>query len=342
MPHRPRSMFGPDFTFLGVPAIEVSDLARESADVVILGAPFDAGTSHRPGARFGPNAIRAADCAPWDGARPHLALRVDPLTDLRVVDGGDIEMPPGDTALSMTRLREAVTAVLAVGAIPVVLGGDHTVSLGTMRAVAAQRRPERTALLHFDAHADTDDTQFGLREAHGTQMRRLVEEGTIHGRELVQIGLRGYWPAPPTLNWMAENGLRAYEMTEIGARGLPVVLAEAMATVTADTTGVYLSVDIDVADPAAAPGTGTPEPGGFTSRELLDAVRTVAQRVPLVGVEIVEVSPAYDHAETTAYLANRVILEALSGIAWRRTQIDTGTAWQPELPLLHDRPWRQR
>ncbi|MEU8895714.1 agmatinase [Nocardia sp. NPDC048505] len=334
-PHR--SMFGPAFTFLGVPAVELSDL--DPADVVILGAPFDAGTSHRPGARFGPNAIRGADCAPWDGMRPHLALRVDPLTDLRVVDGGDIEMPPGDTAESMRRLQAAVATVLSAGAVPVVLGGDHTISLGTMRALAAHRRPERTALVHFDAHADTDDTQFGLREAHGTQMRRLVEEGAVAGADLIQIGLRGYWPAPPALEWMAANGLRSYEMSEIGARGLPAVLAEVVATATAHASAVHLSVDIDVADPAAAPGTGTPEPGGFTSRELLDSVRALAQRLPLAGVEIVEVSPPYDHAETTAYLANRVVLEALSGIAWRRA-LDNGVAWQPDRPLLDNRSGR--
>ncbi|HTF06844.1 MAG TPA: arginase family protein, partial [Asanoa sp.] len=149
----------------------------------------------------------------------------------------------------------------------------------------------------------------------------------------LQIGLRGYWPGPETLDWMAMQGMRAYEMSEVVARGLDTCLTEAFATAVDGCDGVFLSVDIDVVDPGMAPGTGTPEPGGLTSRELLDAVRRVCLELPVVGVDVVEVSPPYDQAEVTAFLANRVVLEALSAIAFRRG----GAVWDPTRPLLDGR-----
>ena len=179
-------------------------------------------------------------------------------------------------------------------------------------------------MIHFDAHADTGDIEFGSLVGHGQPMRRLIESGALRGDRFLQIGLRGYWPEPETLAWMAEQGMRSYEMTEIVARGLDECLTEAFATATDDCDGVFLSVDIDVCDPGHAPGTGTPEPGGLTARQLLDAVRRIAYELPVVGVDVVEVSPPYDHAEITSALANRVVLEVLSGIARRRRDAAEG------------------
>ena len=173
-------------------------------------------------------------------------------------------------------------------------------------------------MVHFDAHADTGDIEFGSLYGHGQPMRRLIESGAARGDRFLQIGLRGYWPGPETLDWMADQRMRSYEMTEIGARGLDDCLDEAFGIAVDDCDGVFLSVDIDVADPGHAPGTGTPEPGGLSARQLLDAVRRVCLELPVVGVDVVEVSPPYDHADITAALANRVVLEALSGIAVRR------------------------
>ncbi|HUY65026.1 MAG TPA: agmatinase [Acidimicrobiales bacterium] len=334
----PDAMYGPPVTFLGVPGADLAEaasLAGAGAGAVVIGAPFDGGTSHRAGCRFGPSAIRSADYLPHDGVRPHLALGVDPLMELGVVDVGDVLMPPGDIEGSLERLRQVVEQVARSGALPVVLGGDHTIALPDASAVAAHVGWGRLSVVHFDAHADTGDTQHGSLYGHGTPMRRLIESGAVRGDRFLQIGLRGYWPGPETLRWMAEQGMRSYEMTEVVSRGLDVCLTEAFAIATDDCDGVFLSVDVDVVDPGMAPGTGTPEPGGLDARQLLDAVRRVGMELPVAGVDVVEVSPPYDHAEVTAYLANRVVLEVLAGVAWRRR--GNSDRRRPDDPLLSGR-----
>jgi agmatinase len=332
------SQFGPDYTFLGVDSCDLDDVSTFSdADVVILGAPFDGGTSYRSGARFGPGAMRAACYLGHDGSRPSLAMRVDGLRDMRVLDGGDVEMFSGDAAKSCASLEAVVERVASAGAIPLILGGDHTVTWPDVTGVARARGWGRVAVLHFDAHADTGDIEFGSLIGHGQPMRRLIESGAARGDRFLQIGLRGYWPPPDILQWMAEQGMRSYEMTEIVARGLDECLTESFTTALDDCDGVFLSVDIDVCDPGHAPGTGTPEPGGLTARQLLDAVRRICYELPIMGMDVVEVSPPYDHADITAMLGNRVVLEALSALARRRKDDREGTTWDPRQPLLADR-----
>ena len=332
------AQFGPDITFLGVERCDWADPATyDGADVVILGAPFDGGTSHRPGTRFGPQYIRQGCYLPQDGSRPSLALRVDALRDLRVLDAGDVEMYSGDAARSVRDLQAAVYEVARTGAIPLVLGGDHTIAWPDAAGVAQHVGNGRVSMIHFDAHADTGDVNFGSLVGHGQPMRRLIESGAVRGDRFLQLGLRGYWPGPETLGWMAEQRMRSYEMTEIGARGLEECLTEAFGIALDECDGVFLSVDIDVCDPAHAPGTGTPEPGGLSARQLLDAVRRIAYELPLVGMDVVEVSPPYDQAEITSFLANRVVLEALSGLARRRRDEREGTRWDPRAPLLDGR-----
>jgi agmatinase len=332
------NLYGPDATFLGVPAADPDVLSEWSnSGAVIIGAPFDGGTSHRAGCRFGPQAIRVTDYLPHDGMRPSLALGVDPLRELSVVDLGDVEMPSGDTVKSLRLLEERVTAVAAASVIPIVLGGDHTIALPDVTGVARHVGWGRVSVIHFDAHADTGDSQMGSLYGHGTPMRRLIESGACRGDRFLQIGLRGYWPEPATLDWMAEQGMRSFEMSEIVSRGLDEVVDDAIAIAMSDCDAVFLSIDVDVVDPGAAPGTGTPEPGGLTSRQLLDAVRRIAMETPVAGVDVVEVSPPYDHAEITAYLGNRIVLEALGGIAWRRKSQRGEATRSPSDPLLEGR-----
>jgi agmatinase len=262
---------------------------------------------------------------------------VDGLKDLQVYDAGDVECYSGDIETSIAAIEEAVYTITSSGAIPLVLGGDHTIALPDARGVARHYGFGRVSMLHFDAHADTGNIEFGHLHGHGQPMRRLIESGALRGDRFLQLGLRGYWPEPETLDWMAAQKMRSYEMTEIVTRGLQNCLTEAFTIALDDCDGVYLSVDIDVCDPGHAPGTGTPEPGGLSARQLLDSVRRICYELPIVGLEIVEVSPPYDHADITAYLGNRVVLEAVSGIARRRKDAMDGTTWDPAQPLLDGR-----
>ncbi len=325
------NMYGPDFTFLGVNRCDLTKPETfQNADIVIVGAPIDSGTSFRSGAKFGPQAIRAADYLSHDGSRPNLAMRVDPLQELVVKDAGDLLMPPGDLESALEILENATETISQSGVIPVVLGGDHSIACADVKGIANYFGHRKISMIHFDAHADTGESQFGALVGHGTPMRRLIESGAVRGDRFLQLGLRGYWPDDKTLQWMASQKMKSYEMTEIHHRGLDEVLNESFKILTNECDGVFLSVDIDVVDPGMAPGTGTPEPGGMTSRELIEAVRIITSELPIVGIDIVEVSPAYDNQEITALLANRIVLEALSGIALRKN----GKKYQPTRNLL--------
>ncbi|MEE9582030.1 MAG: agmatinase [Acidimicrobiia bacterium] len=307
--------FGARGSFAGVPKRTMDDLG--DAGVVIIGAPFDWGTTSRPGARFGPKAIRDADYLDLNGSRPHLDTGIDPLTTLSVVDVGDIHVVPGYVEESIERIRAAVTSIARVGAVPIVLGGDHTITFPDAGGVADVIGHGDIALIHFDAHADTADTHYGMLHGHGTPMRRLIESGAVPGHRFVQIGLRGYWPPPDVVEWMRDRDMKSYLMSEITERGLGVVVDDAVEHAASEAKGVFISVDIDVVDPGSAPGTGTPEPGGITPRQLLDTVQRLGKELNVVGADVVEVSPVYDTADVTALLANRVVLELLNGMAQR-------------------------
>src|SRR5919106_1924562 len=213
-------------SFLGVPAVTMEDLG--DADVVVLGAPFDQGTSYRPGARFGPSAIRNADYGAMDGYRPHLTTGIDPLQTLGVVDIGDVYVLPSDPETSLERISQVVSSVAAAGKVPVILGGDHSITWPDALGVARVHGFGEIALIHFDAHADTGFTQNGSLIGHGVPMRRLIESGAVPGHRFVQIGLRGYWPEPEVTSWMRLQRMRTYLMADITGRGLDVVVDEAV------------------------------------------------------------------------------------------------------------------
>ena len=303
-------------TFAKRPLVEDAEALRQRGpDVAIVGAPFDDAVSHRPGARFGPRAIRAAT---YTQSGYSLQLDVDAWHYLDVVDAGDVDIVPAWLDRGHAMIFEKVLSVADAGTIPLVLGGDHSITWPSASAVAQARAPQSVGIVHFDAHADTADMSWGVLAGHGTPMRRLIESGAVAGRNFVQVGLHGYWPPPEVLAWMREQGMRWHLMREIEERGADAVVDDAIAEALDGAELVYLSVDIDVIDPGMAPGTGTPEPGGMLTRELLRAVRRVASSVSLAGMDIVEVAPPYDHAEVTAAAAHRVAMEAISGLALRK------------------------
>jgi agmatinase len=279
-------------------------------DVVIAGFPFDAGTSYRPGARFGPAAVRQGSrlLRPW-----HAELAVAPFGAQQVADAGDIACNPFDIAEAVTQIQAGASSLLDSASRLLAIGGDHTIALPLLRVVRERFGP--VALVHFDAHLDTWDTYFGAPVTHGTPFRRAAEEGLFLDEASMHVGIRGPVYAQSDLEQDAELGfriVRAMELEHIGIAGVVAKIRER-----AGDAPLYISIDIDVLDPAHAPGTGTPEAGGLTSRELLGILRGLSG-LRLVGADVVEVSPAYDHAELTTIAAAHVCYELLALLALAR------------------------
>jgi agmatinase len=291
---------------------------------------------------MGPRAIRQAS---YIAGRSFPSLQhdlIEPLSVLTVVDAGDANIVPSWHERGHAMVYRKVRDVAAAGAVPIVLGGDHSITWPAVSAIAEVIWPLRLGMVHFDAHADTVPSNWGQPlnlSGHGTPMRRLIESQAVRGSNFVQVGLRGYWPPREIFAWMQDQGMRWHLMTEIEDRGgLRPVLEDAIAEATMDADVIYLSVDIDVVEPGLAPGTGAPEPGGLTSRELLHAVRHLCGSTHVVGVDVVEVAPAYDVAEVTSTLANRVVMEAISALAARKHRGEpSGLA---ALPTARRLPWK--
>src|SRR4051794_5653415 len=297
-------------TFSGMPytqdAVELAGV-----DVAIVGAPTDDLVSDRPGTRFGPRAIRAASCPPG----PHLEAGVDGFAALRVVDFGDAPVVPADGERTHAAIEALVGEVVDAGALPIVLGGDHSIAEPDVRACARRHGP--VGLIHFDTHTDTGAEVFGVELSHGSIMYRLVEQGHVDPSRYVQIGLRGYWPGGGGVSWQRERGITALFMHDVRDRGIRSVVEETLAIV--GDGPVFLSVDVDVLDPVYVPGTGTPEPGGMQSIDLLWACREIGRRVHLAGMDVVEVIPTgVGSADITALVADRIVREVLTGVALRR------------------------
>lgn len=292
-------------TFARLPRIdEVSDV-----DVSVVGVPFDSGVTYRPGARFGPAHVRQSSRL----LRPYNpALDVEPFGRQQVVDAGDIVANPFIIDEAVHQIEHGARHLVERSRRILAIGGDHTLALPMLRAIAAQHGP--LAVVHFDAHLDTWDTYFGASYTHGTPFRRASEEGLLDRSACMHVGIRGPLPSSADLSVDVELGFQAvhaHEMDQLGVRGV----AERIADRVGDRP-LYVSIDIDVLDPAFAPGTGTPEAGGLHSRELLAIVRTFAA-LNLVGADVVEVAPAYDHAEITGIAAAHVGYELLSAMAAR-------------------------
>jgi agmatinase len=279
----------------------------DHADIVVAGVPFDSGVSYRSGARFGPNHIREASRL----LRPYNpALDVSPFEVAQVADAGDIAVNPFDIAEAIETVQAAAYDLTADGTRLVTLGGDHTISLPLLRAAAERHGP--VALLHFDAHLDTWDTYFGAEFTHGTPFRRAFEEGIIDTEALSHVGTRGPLYGKKDLEDDRRFGFGIVTSADVYRQGVDEVVARLR-----DRIGdrpLYVSIDVDVMDPAHAPGTGTPEAGGITSRELLEILRGF-RGLNLIGADVVEVAPAYDHADITGVAASHLAYDLVSLLA---------------------------
>ncbi len=282
----------------------------DGVDVAFVGLPFDTGSSFRVGSRFGPEAIRAGSAL----LRPyHPELDLPIFRWVGAVDWGDVAVVPGFTEESYQRIEAGLAPLVRRGAVPIGLGGDHSVTLAELRAVAAVHGP--VGLLQVDAHPDSWDLHFGQRYTHGTFVRRAVEEGLVDPAASIQVGLRGSGYGPEDLDQSRELGIEVMTMREVRRLGLDEASRRMRAR--AGDRAVFLSFDIDSLDPAYAPGTGTPEIGGFTSGEAVTLLWTLAG-VRLVGADVVEVLPAHDPAGITAVAAANLAYQLLALVAWRK------------------------
>lgn len=288
-------------------------------DVAVLGAPFDGGVSFRPGARFGPSAIRQASRHLRPAYNP--AQDISPFRVLQAVDAGDVACNPFEIDETLRQIDDGVSELLGSGQRVVLLGGDHTVALGALRAVVREHGP--VALIHFDAHLDTWDSYFGADRTHGTVFRRAFEEGLLLPDSSTHIGIRGPLYDAEDLVADAGFGFKIFRAGDFDALGTTEVVGLTRQRV--GDAPVYLSLDIDVLDPAFAPGTGTPEIGGFTTRELLALLRGMPGE-QLVAADVVEVSPAYDHAEITSLAAATAAYEIMCSMARARVEMPEGRA----------------
>ncbi len=300
--------FGGIATFMRLPGVTpVAEL-----DVAVVGVPFDIGTSNRPGARFGPRGIRSESVL----LRPYnMATRAAPFDSLRIDDTGDVATNPYSLHDSVTRIEDHFRALLDHGVITVTLGGDHTIALPILRAMAAKHGP--VGLIHVDAHTDINDSMFGEALAHGTPFRRATEEGLLDPRRVVQIGVRGTGYEADDFDWSRSQGFRVVQVEECWHRSLGPLMDEVRSQLGAGP--VYLSFDIDGIDPAFAPGTGTPEVGGLTSIQALEIIRG-ARGLDLVGADLVEVAPVYDQTGSTSLLGANLVYEmlcVLPGVQYR-------------------------
>lgn len=292
-------------TFMRLP--HTRDVA--GLDVALLGIPFDGGTSYRPGSRFAPREIRQHSSL----IRPYNpALQVSPFEVLRVADVGDVDVNPIGIEDTFARVEQAVGALHDAKVIPLCVGGDHSLSLPLLRALVRRHGP--VGMVHVDSHQDMWDEYFGNKYFHGTPFRRAVEEGLLDTKRVVQIGIRGPVYADTDFDFARRHGIRWVTAQQLAREGLTWAIDQLRVV---HGGPVYLSFDIDGVDPAFAPGTGTPEVGGLTSREALELVRALVG-VPLVGADVVEVSPPYDHAGITSLLAATLVFEILSVIAATR------------------------
>ena len=318
--------FAGGFTSGGIPtffrkpvALTPADLKAGKVDVAIMGAGVDMGSGMR-GAVYGPNALRTADRYLGWGAysEPNMHVMVDWERDLTVVDYGDSPVDRLSMERSMEPIRAMVRDIASTGAVPLIVGGDHSLEYPNVAGVSDVYGKKKVGVIHFDAHYDASDVGDGHLISHAQPIRRLINEGHVDGKNYIQVGLRGYWPGRAGFDWMREQGMRYHTMAEVERDGWPAVMERVLKEAAEGTDYLYISVDIDVLDPAYAPGTGTPEPGGLTTRELFPLLRALCADQRVVGFDLVEFNPLADPGYTTGLNADRLIRQCLTGLAMRK------------------------
>jgi agmatinase len=319
-------------TFLQRPvALTTADLQAAEVDVALVGAGVDTSVGMR-GAGFGPRALRSHDMYLPSVAvgLTHQHTRVDAFEELVVADYGDAPVDPESSYRSIEPIRGVVREVAETGTLPFVIGGDHSLMYPDVAAMADIYGKGKIGVVHFDAHFDGSSFFVGHNHSHGTPVRRLIEQGHVNGNNFIQVGLRGFIPSDNDLAWMRDQGFRYHFMAEVEKYGWDQVMERAITEAAEGTDYLYLSLDIDVLDPAYAPGTGTPEPNGLTPRELFPLLRRLGAETNVIGVELVELNPLVDPTYVTPLVANRCAREILTGIAMRRKGITDKHYLSPE------------
>ena len=317
MTHQPRASFkSPRFaqlaTFMRLPHVE----DPHGLDVAIVGVPYDGGTSYRPGSRLGPREIRSQSSL----IRSYSYFqKVAPFDRLNVADAGDVDAPPVSIEKAYEAIEARIGAIADAGATPIVAGGDHSISLPILRALAKRHGP--LGLVQFDAHIDTWDEYFGGKYFHGTPFRRAIEEGIVDGKRFIQVGIRGPMYGEEDFEFHREHGITMLDIDQVKARGVASVIGEIRRVAAGPA---YMTFDIDAVDPAFAPGTGTPEVGGLSTREAMELVRGCAG-LDIVGGDVVEVAPQYDATTNTAQIGAQCLFELLCLVAIARRQHEPRT-----------------
>lgn len=319
-------------TFANAPvAIYPEDLVAGKVDVAIVGAPLDMGSGYR-GAKLGPSAMRSMS----GGGGVDMFTMVNPSKELNIVDYGDIAVDNMSTERTVHHVRERIAEIARAGAIPFIVGGDHSLEYADVAGLADVHGKGSFGVVHFDSHFDAGKGGIHFI-THGAPVYRAVKEGHVLGKNYIQVGLRGAWPGAEGFEWMRQNGVRYHAMPEIEKRGWEATMERALSEARESGKKIFVSFDVDVLDPAFIPGTGTPVPGGLTMREALPIVRRLCAENELVGFEIVEVAPQLDPTYRSALNANFIMHACLTGVAMRKKGI-TQTNFLSELTTEHQQP----
>lgn len=332
-------------TFLKLPLVSsIEELANLKPDIAIIGEPMDMATTIRPGARYGPRAVRAASTVPSPPySHFNIEVGIDPFDEFFVVDSGDAPVIPGDTVSTLKSFEKKVHDISKLEICPFIIGGDHSVTYANVKGWAEARGYKKIGMIHFDCHADTaNEGLCGFEYDHGAHIRRIWDLGILNGENYTLIGPRGFWPDKKTYEWMRDVGMCWFTSFDVWEMGIHKIATVALERALDGTDAVWLTFDVDAMDPSVCPGTGEPEPGGLTAREAIAAIRLIAKNLDVrnFGFDILEVAPMYDVSDTSSYnggitslFASRMIIEVMCGLAIKHAGWKEGKPIRPNYDM---------